>query len=104
MALPRDYNCKQKRIFKRKICDYVQILRYSLNCNNAYLVCNSFSLGEMDKGNSIIILNIKNMKSKFKKYIPHAIAVVLFIGLSIAFMAPIVFENEYNSRKNLPKH
>ena len=34
------------------------------------------------------------MKSKFKKYMPHAIAVVLFIGLSIAFMAPIVFENK----------
>ena len=34
------------------------------------------------------------MKTYLKKYVPHAIAVLLFLGLSIAYMAPIVLENK----------
>ena len=34
------------------------------------------------------------MKYDLKKYVPHAIAVALFISLTIAYMAPIVFESK----------
>ena len=34
------------------------------------------------------------MKNEVKKFAPHAVVVALFIGLTIAYMAPIVFENK----------
>ena len=34
------------------------------------------------------------MKNDVKKYVPHALALALFIGLTLAYMAPIVFENK----------